>query len=266
MKNAINYNFYLKLKRKRDLIMFKKLGVLFVILAMTIAATACNADKNSAQNEEVTTNSSTTTEAPKKKDIKVDVTRLSETSKPVGVSELSARVEGASAYVKCKITNNNDEYDESLISLSVEVSDATAKVISTGVIVCDRALRQGESYVLDDYLGYANIGKNATESAQYTAKVLDIDIQDGEEAKKEKEMQTMLEEIDHRLTRGEYNTAQLLWEEFKETYSTESKIIKSLEAALKDEGYDPNNLAAGKASSSNSSLDNTEDNMSSVED
>ncbi|MDD6484065.1 MAG: hypothetical protein PUF72_05765 [Clostridiales bacterium] len=229
--------------------MKKKILAIAVLSAMLISTLAsCNQPVLNSDTAEPAATSAAT--EPAKKTSKINTKNLSETSKPIGVSELSARAQGSSSYVSGKITNNNDDFEESNVTLELEILNSSGKVVSSGSIECDRALSQGETYVFDEYLGYID---TSSEEETYTVKVVDMNIEDGAIARMRDQFESDLYSFGYDIEDEKYNSAQLKWENIKETYgSSLSKEIKETEAKLKDLGLDPDNISAGITNASQS--------------
>ncbi len=232
------------------------LTLLIVMLAAT-AFTGCgqSSDSNDEGAEVTSSEAPETTDSNKSKS-KINVKNLTADSVPIGISETAVKVGNnlSGLNVSFKITNNNDEYEETVVSVSVEVLNSSGTKIAQDTYKTDRALSKGETYVCDDdiYFYKGDLSQEET----YTLKVVGIEIEDSAVAEQKTEFDRAIRDLDNQIANGEYNTAQLTWDEIKETYSDNfSQEIKKAEAAIKDEGFDPNNLSAGPKS--NASAEST---------
>ncbi len=88
---------------------------------MAVCFTGCAKTATNVETDE----ENTATEEPMQEDIaktskkssKIDVRNLTETSVPIGISETSVALNNSSDFdVSLKITNNNDEYEETSVS------------------------------------------------------------------------------------------------------------------------------------------------------
>ena len=231
----------------------KKLFLTLLIVTLA-AATFTGCGQSSGNNDastEVTSSEAPQTPAPaeSKSKSKIDVKNLTATSVPIGISETAVKVGNnlSGLNVSFKITNNNDEYEDTVVSVSVEVLNSSGTKIAQDTYKTDRALSKGETYVCNDdiYLYKGDLSQEET----YTLKVVGIEIEDSAVAEQKTEFTRALRDLDSQIAKGEYNTAQITWDEIKETYGDNfSQEIKKAEAAIKDEGLDPDNLSAGPKS------------------
>ncbi|MCD8391288.1 MAG: hypothetical protein LUD03_05570 [Firmicutes bacterium] len=222
--------------------MSKKLltGLISALMCVSLMA-GCGANTANTDTADETAAEETaeaTEETSKKSSDKISVKNLTEKSEPVGVSELDAGIvyptnsdgtvwDEPLMYVSGKLTNNNSEYDETVITVSLEIQDSDGVKICSQTVVSD-SLEEGDSYSFNEEPYYYS---DVDDDEELTVKVTSIEIEDGAIAEKREAFEDAVDDLDTELRHGNYNQAQLMWENIQEEYGEDfASEIKVLEA------------------------------------
>ena len=227
----------------------KILGVFLISAALVFSAVGCSGgsqqtqsgqNQNGAENENGSDKSdSAKSDSKKDNSQKISVKNLNEQSKPIGVSEITPRISGPSSYVTFKVTKNDSDVNESIVSLKIEVLDSKEKILSTGTVKIPKTLTEGDSYTYDGYLGYCE----GTSDTALTARVAAIEEADAAEVREEEDFKNALFELSYQLEEKNFNKAAILWEDIMEEYGdSHAKELRTFKAEQKDKGCDLDNL------------------------
>lgn len=209
---------------------------------------------NTSAKSENSTPKPTEKEKEKEENKKISTKNLSETSTPIGISELSVNMKNDGVYASCRVTNNETKYDSIYVQLDFDVLDSSGKKVdlfSTSSIFPENdALEQGESYIYERWLGIINDDeieqKVAAGTETLTLKVSGIVVEDAAKLDRLEAFYDSSQDLTDYLQAETYNSAQLVWDAIKEEYGSDfPKDIEFMEATMKDMGLDPNNISAG---------------------
>lgn len=236
--------------------MKNKILALVVLAALLTAAlsgcqTTTNSDSGSSGSESASSTETVNESSEDYEKLEVDVYNLSETSEPVGISGFSSYIDDEFLYATGTIINNNDKFEESQIIVYIQAIDSAGESILYSPYEVTQTLKHGETYVFD--MPILSL-EGDDEGETYNAEIVNITIQNMEAVELENAVYEFADDIDDEA----YNSAQLKWERIKETYGdTFADVIEAIEAYMKDEGIDPNNIAAGINAASQPTADSS---------
>lgn len=214
--------------------MIRKIGTFAILLTLICSLTACgdNAKTDNTDNGTSVTQTDEDTKSSKKK-----YKNINADTKPVGVSDISAKLSNDDAYLFCKVYKNGGDIEESIIEVTLEVFDEDDNYIGEETLKTSRSLTDGDSETIKSYLG--NCISDERHSDEFLSKckvnVVAIRETDVTEAKEAEALAELMEEIEWKILYDEeYNSAIAMLEVAKEQYPN-SKELKIFEAQMKDE-------------------------------
>lgn len=223
--------------------MKKRILSSIVALSLMLALASCGSQSQNTEGQSADTSSAESASASSEKSTEKESTsakkkykNISADTNPIGVDNISVKMNDNYPYIFCTIYKNGGDIEESIVEVTLELTDDNNEYIGEKTLTTKRSLTVEDSETVSDNLIWQIPDDKRSDEflSKYRAKVVSIKETDVAEAEAAEELADLMSDIEWAITYDKkYNSALAMLEVAKEEYP-DSKELKIFEAEIKD--------------------------------